>query len=157
MKRLVLFALVLVSSMSFASETVVLEAQLPILRGFVRTGSKFYMNSKTGEGFVKAYVVEERIDPFPDPWCQYDSWGRCIPGYPFPRTVPVTIYANTVKVPGLMLNGDDAVFSAPEGNVICGTIKTGRILKIRRFRPSGNCVLSEKIVDNKFIITLTTK
>ena len=78
MKKFILAALFLVSSMAFASETVVLEAQLPILTGRPLIDSKFYMDTKTGEGFVKASVAEERMDPFPQPWCHYDQWGRCI-------------------------------------------------------------------------------
>lgn len=158
MKRFIFAALVIVSSIVNASETVVLEATLPIMsQGRAMADSKFYMDTKTGEGFVKASVAEERLVRWPSPICHYDQWGRCIPTYNYPRTEYVTVYADTVKVPGLMMNGDDAVFSAPEGNIVCGTIKPSRVFKVPTLYLSGNCKLVEKISNNKLTITLKTK
>lgn len=158
MKRFILLALVIVSSVVNASETVVLEATLPIMsQGRATADSRFYMDTKTGEGFVKASVAEERYVTFPGPICHYDQWGRCIPTYNYPRTEYVTVYSDTVKVPGLMMNGDDAVYSAAEGNIVCGTIKPSRIFKVPTLYLSGKCTLVERLSNNKLTIILKTK
>jgi hypothetical protein len=164
MKKFLVAFLVLASMAVNAAEVVVLEAELPVInRAGALVDTRFYMDLKTGEGFVKAAVSEQRYTDFPgNTWCSYDQWGRCIPNQrPFPTPIQVLVFSDTVKVEGLMLMGDQAVYTGAEGNVICGTIKPSRILKVPTLYLSGNCDLDGKIVKNgnnsKLVVTLKTK
>lgn len=161
MKKFILGALVMAASVVNAAEVVVLEANLPNNIG-ARTlvDTKFYMDTKTGEGFVKATVSEERYDYFPRTWCTYDPYYRC-----HTRTVPqptqYTIFSDKVKVDNLVLMGDDAVYQGEEGNVVCGTMGKSRVFKVPTLYLSGNCKLSHSIRyengNRKLTVTLKTK
>lgn len=163
MKKFILGALVLVSSVVNAAEVVVLESKLPYVqqnRAFVET--RFYMDTKTGEGYVKAAVNEERFDNFPGTgWCSYDPYGRCYPGPHTTQRRIVQIFSDKVKVEGLVLMGDQAVYQSAEGNVVCGTMGVSRVFKVPTLYLSGNCKLSGAISregrDQILVVKLITK
>lgn len=162
MKKFILLALVVLASAAQAAEVVVMEASLSLVnesRALVDT--RFYMDTKTGEGFVKATVAEERFNRFPQEWCSYDPYGRCIPQNRFPQPTLETVFSDSKKIDGLMLMGDQAVYHSAEGNVVCGTMGVSRILKVPTLYLSGNCKLESSIVkdgfNRKLVIKLKTK
>jgi hypothetical protein len=162
-KNFILAVFALASICAHAGEVTVLEAELSNY-AYARAVSeaRFFMDTTTGEGFVKAQVYEERFSDFPgNTWCSYDRYGNCIPHRQMPAPVQVLVYAKTQKVEGLMLMGDQAVYQGEQGNVVCGTMKPSRILKVPTLYLSGNCKLNSKIVKNgmnsKLIVTLKTK
>lgn len=162
MKKIIFAVLMVFTLVAHAAEVVVLEEDLPYLNeARALSDSRFYMDTKTGEGFVKASVLEERYVQFPgQTWCSYDYWGRCIPSRR-PHSTQVMVYSKTTKIEGLMLMGDQAVYQGAQGNVICGTMGSSRIFKVPTLYLSGNCKLSSQIIRNglnsKLIVTLKTK
>jgi hypothetical protein len=164
MKKFILLALVLVSSVVHAAEVVVMEAELPMMNETrALHDTRFYMDTKTGEGYVKAAVSEERYTDFPGQWgCSYDPYGRCIPTSRQPMPTQVMVFSGSKKVEGLMLMGDQAVYQSAAGNVVCGTMGVSRVFKIPTLYLSGNCSLSSTIVrvngmSRKLVVTLKTK
>lgn len=162
MKKFILLALIVASSIVNAAEVVVMEANLPIMSGARSlTDARFYMDTKTGEGFVKAAVTEERMEYPGGTWCSYDPYGRCIPTSRFPQPVPYQVFSASKKIEGLMLMGDQAIYHSAEGNVVCGTMGESRIFHIPTLYLSGKCTLSSRIVrdgaGNKLVVTLKTK
>lgn len=162
MKNFILAAFVLASSAVNAAEVVIVDANLPVIneaRALVDT--RFFMDTKTGEGFVKVAVSEERFTHFPHNICTYDQYGRCFPSNHRPMPTQVMVYSDTVKVDGLMLMGDQAVYQSAEGNVVCGTMGLSRVFKVPTLYLSGNCSLSADIVrtrhSSKIVVKLKTK
>lgn len=145
MKKLFLAALSLAASTAFAEQVVVMEKSVPLVYdGYSQVSTRFYMDQKSGEGYVKVMVIERR---------HYGRNGG--------RTY-TAIFADQEKVPGLVLMGDQAVYQGAEGNVVCGTMGVSRVLKVPTLYLSGNCSFSyvlkrESRDSNKLIVTLTTK
>lgn len=158
MKKFILLALIVASSIVNAAEVVVMEANLPVSSGMRSlVDSRFYMDTKTGEGFVKAAVSEERMEYPGGYWCSYDPYGRCIPTSRGPVMTHVQVFKASKKIEGLMLMGDQAIYHSAEGNVVCGTMGVSRIFKVPTLYLSGNCKLVSSIVNNKLTVTLKTK
>ena len=162
MKKLILGILVLAASVVNAAEVVVTESTIPYSRGRTFVESRFFMDTKTGEGFVKVSVNEEIFDYYnPGGWCNYDPYGRCYPGPHTSQRRIVQIFSDKVKVEGLMLMGDQAVYQGAEGNVVCGTMGVSRVFKVPTLYLTGNCKLSGVIRregrDNKVQVKLITK
>ncbi len=158
MKKFILAALVVVASVAQAAEVVVLEANLSVVpRGPEVASSKFYMDTKTGEGFVKASVSEEITTWTTTTWC---TSSYCTT-HPVPTRTLNQIFSETVKIEGLTLMGDDAVYQGAEGNVVCGTMRPSRIFRVPTLYLSGNCKLESKILrsglSGKLVVTLRTK
>lgn len=156
MKKLFFLVLVIVTSFAQAAEVEVMNANIPRLsfeRSFVDT--RFYMNTKTGEGFVQAKVSQELMIRSN---CPNPNWQAC---WPTSGRDIVTVYADTAKIEGLMLMGDQAVYQGAEGNVVCGTMGVSRVFKVPTLYLNGNCKLNGKIVrtntETKLVVTLTTK
>jgi hypothetical protein len=164
MKKFILMALAF-SSLAHAAEVVVLDANLPIINDArALTDARFFMDTKTGEGFVQAAVSEERYTmPFPGGYgCSYDQYGRCYPGpNRMPMPTQVEVYSASKKIDGLMLMGDQAVYHSAQGNIVCGTMGVSRVFRVPTLYLSGDCKLSSKIVrdgaNTKLIVTLKTK
>ena len=156
MKKFIIVALMLVVSAVNAAEISILEANFPDTRTtFSPTAnSKFVMDTNTNEGFVTtevtAWEVANRNDGY------YDQWGRWVPT-PNRTSTPVRLLTKTVKVDGLMLMGDQAVYQGAEGNVVCGTMGYSRVLKVPTLYLSGNCTLVTKIVGNSVSVKMKTK
>ena len=148
MKKLILAALALTSSTVFAGQVTVLEAKVPVIESSNQTATtRFYMDQKTGQGYVKAIVTERIFDHHPN----RDNG---------PSTIQV--FSETVKVDGLVLMGDQAVYQGAEGNVVCGTMGTSRVFKVPTLYLSGDCVLTSTLMrdgrkSKKLVVTLITK
>ncbi len=158
MKKFMLAALVVVASVAQAAEVVVLEADLPVVaRGREFATAKFLMDTKTGEGFVKASVTEEVTIWTTETWCTPQF---CQSG-PVARTSVDQVYAGSTKIANLVLMGDDAVYQGAEGNVVCGTMKPSRIFRVPTLYLSGKCKLETQILrtglSGKLVVTLRTK
>jgi hypothetical protein len=155
MKKFMILALALITSFANASSVVVMEAELPVTNGQNLVDTRFFMDTKTGEGFVKAVVSEVRYT-WPN-WCPHDPYGRCFPQDQRPMPTQVMIFNGSKKIDGLMLMGDQAVYQSAQGNIVCGTMGISRIFKVPTLYLSGNCSLSSKISGKKLTVTLTTK
>jgi hypothetical protein len=158
MKKIMLAALLLVASAAQAAEVVVLEANLPVVsRGREFVSTKFHMDTKTGEGFVKATVIEEVTIWINETWCT----PQFCQTRPVPQTTISQIFVDTKKIEDLVLMGDQAVYQGTDGNVVCGTMRPSRIFRVPTLYLSGNCSLESKIersgVAAKLVVTLRTK
>lgn len=147
MKKLILATLALTASTVFASEVVVLDKDVRYYNDtHFQVGTRFYMDQESGQGYVKAFVSERRS--------HYRGRGDFeISYYP--------LLSETVKVEGLVLMGDQAVYQGAEGNVVCGTMGVSRVFKVPTLYLTGNCKLSGAIRregrDNKVLVKLITK
>jgi hypothetical protein len=157
MKKFMILALTLVTSIANAASVVVMEADLPLTTGMTLSNTRFYMDTKTGEGFVKALVSETRYTWTGNGWCTLDPYNRCFPHHNQPMPTQVLVFSGLKKIDGLMLMGDQAVYHSAQGNIVCGTMGESRVLKVPTLYLSGNCSLSSKITGNKLTVTLTTK
>lgn len=139
MRNLLLALIVLTSSVAFGAEVRVLETKV---RTFdpAYSNAKFHMDTDTMEGFAKITVTEERWMPG-QTWC--DQWGRCRHERPIP--MPRTVFSETVKIEGLMLVGEDIIFSGAEGDVNCGVLKPSRVFKVPTIYLNGNCSLESRL------------
>lgn len=148
MKKLIIAALALSASSVFAAQVVVMDTEVRLHRETDhKVISKFYVDQQTGQGFVKASVLERRVL----------NRGRGDRNIQY-----VEIFSNTEEVPGLMMFEDKLVYQAPEGEVVCGTMKDSRILRIPTLYLSGACKLSNSLVKTRaktrqLTVTLTTK
>ena len=148
MKKLILAALALTASTVFASEVVVLDKDVQYYNdAHFQISTRFYMDQESGQGYVKAFVAERRS--------QYRGRGESEVSYH-------TIFSDTVKVDGLVLMGDQAVYQGAEGNVVCGTMGTSRVFKVPTLYLTGNCNLDSTFVKvsrgtRKLTVTLKTK
>lgn len=157
MKKFFLVLMLLTCSMAFAGEVVVVESELPHRTSFrTEVDTRFYMDTRTMEGFVKVTVSEERSMPTGG---YYDQWGRWYPQRPMP--IPTVIFQDTVKVDGLMLVGDKVMYSSDSGEVDCGTLGYSRVLRIPTIYLSGNCELSGRVMSgsrtSRIVVKLITK
>lgn len=153
MKKLILLVLIAFSFTALADQVVVMEEKLPRMNiGRVLVNTSFYMNTRSGEGFVKAQVAEELHRD----WCTYEPRNRCDRGPIYNQ-----VLNKMVKVEGLVLMGKDAVYMGAEGNVVCGTMGTSRVFKVPTLYLNGNCKLSGKVMRDgyahKLVVTLETK
>jgi hypothetical protein len=169
MKNLMISLLILsASAFSHATSLTVLEANLPITRGFQSVDTKFYIDTDMKEGFAK-FSVSEQITVYVQE-CNYGSGygpgrGGYGGGYPAPipycRTMPQTQYRNIlsdkVKIEGMTMNGDDVIFQGSEGDVVCGTMKNSRVFRIPTLYLSGKCELKGTIRNNILTVTFRTK
>lgn len=148
MKKLILAALALTSSTVFAGQVTVLEAKVRIVETSNQNATaRFYMDQKTGQGYVKASVTERLYGRHPN----RDN-----------ESTTITVYSETVKVDGLVLMGDQAVYQGAEGNVVCGTMGVSRVFKVPTLYLSGDCALTSTLMRDgrrasKLIVTLITK
>jgi len=148
MKKLILAALALTASSVFASDVIVLDKEVRYYNNtHFQVATRFYMDQESGQGYVKASVAERRT--------QYRGRGDTEVSYH-------TIFSETVKVDGLMLMGDQAVYQGAEGNVVCGTMGVSRVFKVPTLYLSGNCNLDSTFVKvnrstRRLTVTLKTK
>ena len=159
MKKFFIAALVLATTVVNAAEITVLEAQLPTVDGrSTMTDTRFYINTKTMEGFAKVSVSEQRY-VYTD-GCTWDASGRCFPSRHRTPVIEV-IFQETVKIDNLMLMGDKVIFHGAEGDVDCGTMGVSRVLKVPTLYLSGNCQLTSRVVgtrnNSKIVVKLNTK
>jgi hypothetical protein len=163
MKKFLLAALVLVSTVAFAGETVtVLDQQLSGSGNYMTSvDARFQVDQDTAEGFVDVTVTEERPDYGGYNGGMFcDQWGRCYPRR-MPMPMPVVIFSQKVKVEGLMLMGDKVMYHGAEGNVECGTLGVSRVFRRPTIYLNGNCKLSGNVTGNyrntRVVVTLKTK
>lgn len=164
MKFLVLFFTLVVSSFTFASETVrVLEDVIPHTANITTSSAKFYMDKASSLGYAQVDVSERY---------QVIHWmDHCISnGDPrFPRVIcqrvprveerTRTIYQHTELIPNLVLEGDKVVFHGEE-SVECGTLGVSRVFKRPTLYLNGKCKLQSKIeldrAERKVIVDFKT-
>lgn len=156
MKKLILAALVLCTSMVYAAEVVVMNEEIRLMsNNFTSVDARFHMDQTTGEGFVKVTVTEERQE-YGGVMC--DHYGRC---FPQRMPMPYVIFEDSAKIEGLMLMGDKVVFHGAEGDVDCGKMGVSRVFKKPTLFLNGNCKLSGRVSgrfnDSKVVVVLKTK
>ncbi len=156
MKKFILAALVLCTSMVYAAEVVVMNEDIRLMsNNFTSVDARFHMDQTTGEGFVKVTVTEERPDYGGG---YYDHMGRW---YPNRMPMPVVIFQESAKIDGLMLMDDKVIYHGAEGDVDCGKMGVSRVFKKPTIYLSGNCKLSGNISgrynDTKVVVVLKTK
>jgi hypothetical protein len=167
MKKFLLAAIVLCSSVAFAGEVLVLDQSvMNVGNGMTSVDARFQVDKNTSEGFVDVTVTEERYVmgggygyPGPGPMgC--DRYGRCFPQR-MPMPMPVTVFSQRVKVEGLMLMGDTVMYHGAEGNVDCGTLGVSRVFRKPTIYLNGNCKLSGHVTGNynntRVVVKLKTK
>jgi hypothetical protein len=153
MKTLAL-ALMLISTSALANEVTLLVKTLPITRGLPSVSSKFSIDTDLKEGFAKVLVTEQYIE-----YVQ-----RCNGGYPsgpicttYPETRYNTVLTEKVKIEGMTTNGDDVIYQGTEGDVLCGTMKLSRVLRVPTLYLTGKCVLESRISNNSVVVKFKTK
>ena len=153
MKTLAL-ALMLISTSALANEVTLLVKTLPITRGLPSVSSKFSIDTDMKEGFAKVLVTEQYIE-----YVQ-----RCNGGYPsgpicttYPETRTNTVLTEKVKIEGMTTNGDDVIYQGTEGDVLCGTMKLSRVLRVPTLYLTGKCVLESRISNNSVVVKFKTK
>ena len=175
MKTFILALLVLATTAVGAAEITVLDSQIPMLRGRAFVDTKFYIDTNSHEGFAKVTVSEEEfITQWPvgycNDWGHGGGYGRRFPGdyyggrygrghRCYPRTIPVqrTVFEETVKIEGLVLEGTKFMYNGAEAVVDCGNMGVSRVFKVPTFYLSGNCKLDGKIFGNKVQVKFKTK
>lgn len=156
MKKFIIAALVLCTSMVYAAEVTVMEENITGIDSFrSMVDARFHMDQKTGEGFVKVTVTEERMVNG-GMFC--DQWGRC---YPRHMPMPTVVFEDSAKIEGLMLMGDKVMYHGAEGDVDCGKMGVSRVFKRPTIYLNGNCKLSGRVSGNwhnsKVVVVLKTK
>ncbi len=153
MKTLAL-ALMLISTSALANEVTLLVKTLPITRGLPSVSSKFSIDTEMKEGFAKVLVTEQYIE-----YVQ-----RCNGGYPsgpicttYPETRYNTVLTEKVKIEGMTTNGNDVIYQGTEGDVLCGTMKLSRVLRVPTLYLTGKCVLESRISNNSVVVKFKTK
>lgn len=167
MKKFLIASLLMVSAVSaFAAEVVVLDKELGGMSNYpTSVDARFQVDQNTSEGFVDVTVYEERPDY--NGWnnrgpMACDQFGRCFPQpMPMPRTMPVVIFSQKVKVEGLMLMGDAVMYHGADANVDCGKLGVSRIFRKPTIYLNGNCKLTGTVSGNwrnsKVVVKLLTK
>ncbi len=156
MKKFILAALVLCTSMVYAAEVTVMEENITGLDSFrTMVDARFQMDQKTGEGFVNVTVTEERMT-YGGGFC--DQFGRC---YPQRMPMQVVVFDESAKIEGLMLMDDKVVYHGANGDVDCGKMGVSRVFKKPTIFLNGNCKLSGHVSGNwhnsKVVVVLKTK
>jgi len=153
MKTLAL-ALMLISTSALANEVTLLVKTLPITRGLPSVSSKFSIDTEMKEGFAKVLVTEQYIE-----YVQ-----RCNGGYPsgpicttYPETRYNTVLTEKVKIEGMTTNGNDVIYQGTDGDVLCGTMKLSRVLRVPTLYLTGKCVLESRISNNSVVVKFKTK
>ncbi len=156
MKKFILAALVLCSSMVFAAEVVVLDEPIQLMtHNFATVDARFHMDQTTGEGFVKVAVIEERMT---DGRVFCDQFGQC---YPQRMPMPSVVFQDSAKIDGLMLMDDKVIFHGENGDVDCGKMGVSRVFKKPTIFLNGNCKLIGRITrkwnSSNVVVVLKTK
>ncbi len=156
MKKFILAAFVLCTSVVFAAEVTVMNEPVQLMSSnFAMVDARFYMDQTTGEGFVKVTVTEERMT-YGRGYC--DQFGRC---YPQQMPMPYVIFEESAKIEGLMLMDDKVIYQGAEGDIDCGKMGVSRVFKKPTIFLNGNCKLSGRISgnwnDSKVVVVLKTK
>lgn len=165
MKKILALCLPLAAFSAFAETVTVYQTQLSsTFGGNISVDESFQMDEESGQGYVRINVAETRYeyDPFPMPGpTRCDQWGRCYPGGGYNRIPTPRIYNilnKTVKVNGLVLNGEKVLFEGREGTVECGQMGYTRVLRRRAILLSGKCELSSYLSNfGALTVTLNTK
>lgn len=153
MLKIILAAMLTVTS-AFAAEVVVLDEPSAGITNSDRIRGSIYMDLTTGEGFAKVKVTREEMIPthmgpgygFPYPGGYYPGhFPGQYPGH-YPRVrytyVTRTLFDELIKVEGLHMVGDKAMFNETE----CGTMGESRILRVPTLYLNGNCQVVAKSV-----------
>jgi hypothetical protein len=174
MKKLILVIIALASSMVHAADLVtVLEADLPYLRtGRASADSRFHIDTDTKEGFVKVEVSELETIYTRPMGCggYYGPRGPRGPRMPrgprycppMPTTVQRTVFQTTVKIENMILVDKQVIYQGTEGEVVCGTMGTSRVMRVPTLYLSGNCELTSRVLHggrygSRVVVTLKTK
>lgn len=129
MKALVA-SLALFSTLAFAGEVSVMEVDAAKTRSTDFVSVKFSMDSASGLGSAQLTVTREIIRVIAHDTVQYEK----------------TILEEKALIPGLALEGDEAVYSSAEGRVVCGKMGVSRVLRVPTLYLNGNCELVAKRV-----------
>ena len=159
MKKTMIAALVLATSIANAAEVTVLKTQVATTPYSYNTTAfaKFAINFDTKETYAKILVTEEVIN----------EWGGTPGHYPFPngpwspnRPMPstMTVFSDSVKIDNLILVDDKLIYQGAEGEVECGTMGVTRVFKKPTLLLSGNCKLDADVTRNgDLTVTFITK
>ncbi|MGE3608275.1 MAG: hypothetical protein AB7I27_01710 [Bacteriovoracaceae bacterium] len=128
MKKFIAIAALLVSSLAFAAEMVVLEDKVQTYGSFfARVDSNLYIDTASGEGYATVVVTED-LDL---------RDGRNIPTPP----QTVVVYKNSVKIEGLHLVGDKVIYTSNAGEIECGKTGVTRYTHRPTIYFNGNCTV----------------
>ncbi|WP_408095690.1 hypothetical protein ACJVC5_11655 [Peredibacter sp. HCB2-198] len=144
MKKTMIAALVLATSIANAAEVTVLNTQVATTPRSISTTAfaKFQIDFDTKETYAKILVTEEVMEywggtnyPFPNgPWS---------PNRPMPSTM--TVFSDSVKIDNLILVDDKLIYQGAEGEVECGTMGVTRVFKKPTLLLNGNCKLDADV------------
>jgi hypothetical protein len=157
MKKLFIATLLLTATvLAQAAEVTLVSTKLDSILGSTNVLTKFQINTEMKEAFAKI-EVDEALTTY-IPVC---TGG----GYPYPapvcRSVPQvtirTIFAETVKIEGMTMNGDEVIYQGQNGDVVCGKMGISRIFKRPTFFLSGKCSLEGNVQFVNGIKKLTVK
>jgi len=157
MKNLILVSLMFISSAVMAESFTILDTRISTGYGINMASSSFYMDTETGEGFANISVSEQDFDhgyPFPGSVCNGYS---CYPGNHYPTPIYRTIFRTTVELENIKLVEKEMIYMGDNGEVNCGKLGTSRVLRRPTLYLTGNCKLTEKLLHDRLIVTLTIK
>jgi hypothetical protein len=77
--------------------------------------------------------------------------------FPSPYIKIMTILSDKVKIEGMTLNGDEVIYQAPEGDVVCGRMGKSRVFRVSTLLLSGKCNLEWAIQSIKGVKHLNLK
>jgi hypothetical protein len=150
MKLIVAFALTMTFT-AHAKRVQIADLDASTFRAQDKTDVKFLFNQTSGEGSAEIEVVRTHI--FVRNVCS--NGGTVGNGGVFCRQETTTIYDTIAKevaaIADLRLEGNTVTYYAPEGSVVCGTMKPSRVWRVRTLYLNGNCSFDKKIeeVDGK--------
>lgn len=157
MKKLLLALVICMTSTAYAEVITVLQERVYGASSFSRVNTKFYMDTKTGQGSAVVTVTDQEQDTFP----RYpgpvncDQWGRCYPQpNPFPTTRTVVIFEKTVLINNLNLVNTRMIFSGSNGSTDCGYLGRSRVLNVPTLYLSGNCKLAGNLRGDMLTVKL---
>ena len=155
MKKFILLTLVLTSFTAMATEVItILDTRIQPSYEMQTTSSKFYVDTKSGQGYAKVAVDEFQREVFPGP-VRCDEFG-CYPDRQ-PTRIARRVFNQQVMIVNLRIENKEMIYSTENGDVNCGRLGTSRIFKIPTIYLSGKCVLRETLNYDRLRVTLTIK
>ena len=151
-----------VSSAVMAESFTILDTRISTGYGINTASSKFYMDPRTGEGFAKISVLERSYyndypggypGGYPGNIC---NGYNCYPGS-YPTPIYRTIFSTTVELENITLVDKEMIYTDENRVVNCGKLGTSRVLRRPTLYLTGECKLTEKLLHDRLIVTLTIK
>ncbi len=153
MKNLILLVFALTSYAAMAKTITLLDTKIPTSYYFYTSASsKFYMDTKFGQGYAKVNVTEYERDQFPRR-DRCDRYG-C---YPAPSPIPRsrTLFYDTIEIENLKMVDKQMIYMGENGEINCGHLGTSRVLRRPTLYLSGNCKLNTRLNNGRLTVKLT--